>query len=54
LDMRSSSNPLWRLRNSWVDVESINGFREATMNAYTLGIPELYRRQGRVSKQQSA
>ncbi|EPR58872.1 hypothetical protein TGGT1_314850 [Toxoplasma gondii GT1] len=54
LDMRSSSNPLWRLRNSWVDVESINGFREATTNAYTLGIPELYRRQGRVSKQQSA
>ncbi|KEP65910.1 UNVERIFIED_CONTAM: hypothetical protein HHA_314850 [Hammondia hammondi] len=54
LDMRSSSNPLWRLRNSWVDVESINDFREATTNAYTLGIPELYRRQGRVSKQESA
>ncbi|CBZ55351.1 conserved hypothetical protein [Neospora caninum Liverpool] len=53
-DTGRSSNPLWRLRNSWVDLESIRDFREAATKYYTLGAPELYGRQRQVPKQKTA
>ncbi|PFH34387.1 hypothetical protein BESB_075390, partial [Besnoitia besnoiti] len=43
LETGGSSNPLWRLRNSWVDVESVKDFRKAATKSYSLGSPLLYR-----------
>ncbi|PHJ17942.1 transmembrane protein, partial [Cystoisospora suis] len=42
LDTSESSHPLWRLRNSWSDIESIQEFRKAATRVYSLGSPHLY------------
>lgn len=42
LDTSQSSHPLWRLRNSWSDIESIREFRKAATRVYTMRSPYLY------------